>query len=181
MIEKAKLLAYNKHNEPAPAQRYGNQPYSVHLDAVVNNAKKYIHHISEEDRNIVISACYCHDLIEDSELSASDIEKILNHDVADMVFRVSNERGWGRKEKNFKTYPKIWVNDLAIFIKLMDRIANTRNSKESGHGMYEIYHKEYPVFRYALKCRNLYEDAWKELDDLNDYYGIIDKNKLYEK
>ena len=44
-----------------------------------------------------------------------------------LILRVSNERGWTRKERNFKTYPKIWENDLAIFVKLCDRIATAIN------------------------------------------------------
>lgn len=171
-IEFARDFAFQKHNQPAPEQRYGNQPYSKHLQDVYNNGERYINYIAEDKRETVLKACYCHDLIEDSELDANDLEVIFGHELADIVFRVSNERGWSRKEKNFKTYPKIWSNDLAIFVKLCDRIANTKNSKETGYKMYERYREEYPVFRYALKIKELYSDMWDELDELNNYYGI---------
>ena len=121
------------------------------------------------DREDVLCACIAHDLFEDTDTSPSDIEKMFNHRVADLILRVSNERGWNRKERNFKTYPKIWENDLAIFVKLADRIANTRNSKESGHRMFKVYQTEYPVFRYALKVKKLYPEMWKELDELNNF------------
>lgn len=81
-------------------------------------------------------------------------------------FLVSNERGRSRKERNFKTYPKIWNNKLAVFLKLCDRLANTRNSRETHHRMFEVYKKEYPVFKYALK-QQCFEDMWNELDNLN--------------
>lgn len=167
MIEQIKVFAEKKHNQPSDCQRYGSAPYSVHLDAVVANAIKYLYYIKDEDKETVICAARGHDLIEDTEVSVSDIEKMFSPRIADIIFRVSNERGYGRKEKNFKTYPKIWVDDLAIFVKLCDRIANTKNSKETGHSMYETYRKEYPVFRYAIKVRNLYADMWVELDGLN--------------
>jgi len=169
-INKFKEFCFEKHNTPAEAQRYGNAPYSKHLQDVLDNGERYIHYIAEDKRDIVRCALVGHDLFEDTELGPSDIEKTEGREVADIILRVSNERGWDRKERNFKTYPKIWVSDFAIYVKLADRMANTRNSKngtdEKAQRMYKIYCKEYPVFRYALKVRNLYPDMWAELDSL---------------
>ena len=39
--------------------------------------------------------------------------------------------------------------------------------------MYKTYKEEYPVFRYALKVRNLYTDMWAELDELSEYNNCI--------
>jgi guanosine-3',5'-bis(diphosphate) 3'-pyrophosphohydrolase len=167
MIEKMKELAFKMHNQPSASQRYGNAPYSIHLEAVVEVMKRFIYYISEDKREIVYAAGYGHDLIEDTEISESYLINNFGYEVADIIYRVSNERGRDRKERNFKTYPKIWRNDLAIFVKLCDRIANTTNSKNSGHSMYKKYQLEYPIFRYALKVRDLYPDMWKELDELN--------------
>lgn len=169
MIQKIKDYAIKKHNLPSDCQRYGNQPYSKHLEDVVETAARYINYINESDREDVICASWGHDLLEDTATSPSDIEKLFNHRVADIILRVSNERGWNRKERNFKTYQKIWQSELATFVKICDRIANTKNSKESGHDMFKVYREEYPVFKYALKGKKkLYSDMWKELDDLND-------------
>jgi (p)ppGpp synthase/HD superfamily hydrolase len=168
-LEKVREFAFKKHNMPSDCQRYGTMPYSVHLESVVEIATKYIFYVKEEDREDVISACWLHDILEDTDTSPNDIEKAYNRRIADIVLRVSNERGFNRKERNCKTYPKIWENDFAIFVKLCDRISNTRNSKESGHRMYKVYKSEYPTFRYAIKERNLYPEMWKELDELNEY------------
>jgi len=120
----------------------------------------------------VICSLYCHDIIEDTNITPSKLEQIFNHEIADIVYRVTNELGWTRTEKNFKTYPKIWPSDLAIFVKLCDRIANTRNSKncadDRSKKMYRTYADEY-TFRAALKVRNLYPDMWKLLDELDTY------------
>ena len=59
---------------------------------------------------------------------------------------------------------------MEIFIGLGNNHFNhwsARNSKESGHRMFKVYQEEYPVFKYALKVRNLYSDMWVELDLLN--------------
>lgn len=165
-LEEIKQFAIGKHNLPSDCQRYGTAPYSKHLLDVVNIKKQYEYYLNDEDKLDIEMACFCHDLIEDTDTSADDIEKLTNKKVASIVFKVTNERGENRKTRNFKTYPKIWDDDLAIFVKLCDRIANTRNSKESGHGMFEAYKKEFPLFKYALQVRNLYKDMWKELDEL---------------
>lgn len=172
LIKKAADFAINKHCRPEP-QRYGNALYSAHLLDVVNVAYKYIYYIKESDIENVICSCYCHDIIEDTNITPAKLEELFNHTIADTVYRVSNEMGWTRTEKNFKTYPKIWPSDLAIFVKLCDRIANTRNSKNGtdAHAkkMYTTYTREYLIFRAAIKVRDLYPDMWDELDLLNTH------------
>jgi len=171
-IDEVKYFAINKHNLPSTSQRYGVDLYDVHLKGVVGVYKEYNFLLDTKDKNNVEMACWCHDLIEDTDVSVNVITDITNDVVSDIVYRVTNERGYDRKERNFKTYPKIWENDLAIFVKLCDRIFNTRNSKKCGHRMFNVYKKEYPVFRYALKVRNLYNEMWNELDKLNGYVEI---------
>jgi len=169
IVKKAKDYSFRKHDLPSDCQRYGNEPYSVHLDSVVDTIKKYLYLIKEDEYDDVLSAGYLHDTVEDTDTSPRVLKEFFNDRIADIVFRVTNERGYDRKEKNFKTYPKIWVSDLAIFVKICDRISNTRNSKTCGHRMYKVYTEEYPIFRYALKVRGLYNEMWDELDELYNY------------
>lgn len=167
-VQQVRNIAAKKHANPGEFQRYGSAPYSKHLDDVYHIGLKFIHLVEEQYRENVLCALPCHDLIEDTDMDINEIEKFSSREVAELVFLVSNERGRNRKERNFKTYPKIWNNELAIFIKLCDRIANTQNSKSTGHRMYTVYKKEYPVFRYALKGNNFLE-MWQELDKINDW------------
>jgi len=169
IVKKSKEYSFKKHDLPSDCQRYGNKPYSEHLKGVVNTIEKYLYFLKEEEYDDVLSSGWLHDSIEDTDTSPNMLIKLFNDRIADIVFRVTNERGYDRKEKNFKTYPKIWVSDLAIFVKLCDRISNTRNSKNSGHKMYKVYKEEYPIFRYALKVRGLYQDMWDELDKLSEH------------
>ena len=173
LIEKIKVFAEKKHNQPSGCQRYGNKPYTAHLDDVVENANKYLYYLKDEDKETAIMAARGHDLIEDTDVCFTDLEKFFGRRVAEIIYRVSNERGLDRKEKNFKTYPKIWVDDLAIYTKLCDRIANTKNSKLTGYKMYKTYCNEYPIFRYALRVRGLYPDMWAELDELSNYHENV--------
>ena len=96
-----------------------------------------------------------------------------NDRIAKIVYNVSNERGWSKKEELFKTLPKIWECELSIFIKLCDRISNGVNSRngnsDKSKRMYKRYKEEYPIFRYALKSDNLYEEMWEELDDIFEF------------
>lgn len=173
IVEKAKQFAFTKHNQPTGEQRYGSLPYSVHLQAVKDVADKYLYYLPITHHLIVQSAALLHDVVEDTDVSESQLERQFGPEIADIVYRVTNERGRDRKERNFKTYPKIWKSDLAIFVKLADRIANTTNSKNSndkkGVEMYAKYTSEYPIFRYALRVKGLYPDMWEELDLLNEY------------
>ncbi len=167
MIGKAKKLAYKMHNNPSVAQRYGDAPYTKHLEDVVSVIKRYLYYIPEDKHDLLISAGYLHDIIEDTEISEKFLIKHFSYELADIIYRVSNERARDGKEKLFKTLPKIWRNEYAIFLKLADRIANTQNSKNSGHRVYEKYKREYYIFKYALKIEDMYVDMWGELDSLN--------------
>lgn len=160
-----KNFVVKKHDEPSKSQRYGAAPYSKHLQDAVNVMYQYEYYLKDRDKNDVEKAVFGHDLIEDTDVSVKDIIKISNERVAKIIFNVSNERGYDRKTKNFKTYPKIWDDDLSVFVKLCDRIANTRNSKREREDLFSMYKKEYSIFKYALKS-NLFPDMWKELDNL---------------
>lgn len=53
----------------------------------------------------------------------------------------------------------------ALAVKLADRIANGRFSKENGSGQYKMYCREYPFIRWFLKEDRL-PLMWQELDSL---------------
>jgi (p)ppGpp synthase/HD superfamily hydrolase len=171
--DKAKEYAYEKHNQPSDCQRYGSAPYSVHLEMVVDVIKRYKYLLDDSDHDDVISAGYLHDSVEDTDTTPKTLKHLFNERVAEIVYRVSNERGWEKKEILFKTLPKIWQCELATFVKMCDRIANGTNSKngdsDKSKRMYKRYSEEYPIFRYALKTNGLYDEMWKELDELFNY------------
>lgn len=176
LVEKAKNYAYEKHNKPSECQRYGNAPYSKHLDDVKSVKDRYAYYLKDSEQEDVDAAIYLHDTVEDTDTTPNKLKKEFNNRIASIVLAVSNERGWDKKEILFKTLPKIWKNRLYIFVKLCDRIANTTNSKNGydkrSEDLFKRYSYEYPVFRYALReidGKIDFEDMWKELDDLYEY------------
>ena len=114
--------------------------------------------------------------MEDTDTTPKILKELFNERIAEIVYRVSNERGWENKEILFKTLPKIWQCKLATFLKLCDRISNGTNSKngdsDKSKRMYKRYTEEYPIFRYALRTVGLYEEMWKELDEIFNYKGF---------
>ena len=70
LVNKAKDFAYNKHNVPQECKRYGNAPYTVHVEGVVDFVNKYKYYLREYDIDDVLCAAYLHDTIEDTPVSA---------------------------------------------------------------------------------------------------------------
>ncbi len=126
---------------------YGTKPYIVHLEAVVGVCEEFIHNIPEEDRDIVLTACAAHDLIEDARMTYNDVKKLFGIRVADIVYALTNEKGKDRAERaNDKYYEGIRSTKYAPFAKLCDRIANVRNSKREGFRMLGSYKSENDEF-----------------------------------
>jgi len=176
LAKKAKEYAFKKHDQPSDCQRYGSAPYSKHLDMVVDVIVRYKYLLQDDEQEDVMAAGFLHDCVEDTDTTPKTLKHLFNERIAQIVYRVSNERGWEKKEILFKTLPKIWQCDLATFVKMCDRIANGTNSKngtsDKSKRMYKRYTEEYPIFRYALKTEGLYDIVWTELDDLFNYKGI---------
>ena len=143
---------------------YDQKPYSVHLAIVVGYAQKYIYLLPENLQEDVISACWLHDTIEDCRLTYNDLVREINTNVAEIVFAVTNEKGKDRKERaNAKYYEGIRNTAGAIFVKLCDRLANVKYSKDTNSRMLEVYKTEYSEFINALFPHNLSNDTEKVL------------------
>jgi (p)ppGpp synthase/HD superfamily hydrolase len=162
LIQKAIDFAEVAHK----GQTYGEHlSYMTHLHAVASVVSEFGFH-----DEILITAAYLHDIIEDTKHNYSDIDKEFGTKVAEIVYHVTDELGRNRKERHAKTYPKIATKPEAIIIKLADRIANTRASLHSKDTKFEMYKKEYPYFRQVLWNNNsLTEKMWAELDRI---YGL---------
>ena len=145
-------------------QSYDIYPYMYHIQQVLHIARSLT---SDTD---VLVACVLHDALEDSELSYNDIKKAFGVEVAEIVYRVTDELGRNRKERKEKTYPKIKSNYKAVIVKICDRIANMTHSKEYNKPMFKMYQKEHKDF-----FDNLYQKehsdglvgaAWDKLNKL---------------
>ena len=155
-INEARLVAIQAHGN----QTYdGIFPYEKHLEDVVGVLERF--HLNATK---MICAGYLHDTMEDGGLSYNKIKTHFGYDVAEMVYRVTDELGRNRREKKNKTYQKIAASPDAILIKLADRIANVEHG-----GKIRMYSKEYPEFKAALQLWSNDADAqkmWARLDEL---------------
>jgi len=143
---KNKIYAVNKHHQFN--HRYGEFPYSEHLEQCHAVAIQYIHLIPIDDRENVLSAIWMHDLIEDCGLTYNNIKNITGSSmIADIVYSVSDEKGKTRKERHSsKYYTGIIKTKYALFVKLCDRIANVSNSSKFEKQKFEMYKKEHLEF-----------------------------------
>ncbi len=141
---------------------YDGQPYTVHLKMTYDCGVQFKHLLpSINDEIVALSACSTHDVIEDCRQSYNNVKDVCGESVADIVYALTNEKGKNRKERaNDKYYEGIRNTPNAIFVKLCDRIANVRYSKEKGSRMFELYKKEHKHF-----CDQLYDDKLKPMFD----------------
>lgn len=164
LIEKSKTYATEKHR--AVNHFYGQFRYEHHLHSVFQIGQKFIDLIPKDAQEIVLAACWCHDMIEDTRETYNDVKKVVGEEVADLVYAVTNEKGKNRKERaNDKYYHGIVNQPYATFIKLCDRIANCEHNGD----MNDLYRKEYPHFRNALANPIEavdYTSMWKHLEDV---------------
>lgn len=160
MINEAREYAFRCHSS---TNHYYDKtlPYSHHLRMVVEVAKKFIHLIPEKYRDIVIAACYCHDVIEDTRQTFNDVRIATCLEVAEIVYALTNEKGRTRRERaNEKYYEGIRNTRFATFCKLCDRIANIEYSISKGSDALSMYSKENPHF-----IRSIYTEEYDEMFD----------------
>lgn len=154
-VRKAKELARIAHWE----QKYGDQPYSVHLEAVANVLVRF----GYGDREDLLVSAYLHDSLEDTELPESAVLEF-GENVLKLVKAVTNEAGADRKERLAKTYPKIRANPEAMLLKLADRIANVEASASNPKKLAK-YKAEFVGFKEALYDENNLP-MWEHLGNL---------------
>jgi (p)ppGpp synthase/HD superfamily hydrolase len=142
-------------------QKYGNEPYTKHLEDVVSVLKRF-----GINNNTILAAAWLHDAVEDTLLTVEMVEQEFGNDVASLVYAVTREPGNNRKERNAKTYPKIKAQPDAIYLKLADRIANVQASIENNIKKLKLYQNEFPDFKIALKHSGGSDEMWNYLEEL---------------
>lgn len=164
-VEIAKKFAIDSHK--STNQKYGERPYDYHLEMTASISKNFIYLIPENDRNNVISACWCHDIIEDVlSVTFNILKNVTNEIVAKLAQAVTNNEGLTRKERaNDEYYERIRNTKYATFVKLCDRIANVQASLESNMNLFNMYKKEHEHFKSMLYTEE-YKDMWILLDFL---------------
>lgn len=156
-LELAKILAKCLHS----GQNYGNDDYIKHLDDVYDTLLQF----NIKDEAILVSA-YLHDSLEDTQMKPALIEEFFGKEILEIVFAVTNEIGFNRKERSLKTYEKITKNPKATIVKLADRIANITFAKNNNNsGFFQMYAREHESFKHYLKTE-ANSEMWEHLEKL---------------
>ena len=164
-LAEARRFALHAHRD----QRYGEAPYSVHLDAVVAHLGSY-----GETAQII---GYLHDVVEDTAVSYAMVRENFGLFVADCVLIVTDEPGATRQERKAKTYHKMSLVEgdleLALVVKAADRLANLQACMTEGHERRRrVYMNEHAVFRSAAYRPGLCDELWETMDRL--LHGVAD-------
>jgi len=122
-IIEAELFAKDKHRN----QKYGNEPYTKHLEAVVTRLKAI--GITDED---VLCAAWLHDTIEDTGTTFDEIYQRFGRNIAVLVSSLSKNTSLPKKEKERQYIEQLknapWQAQL---IKLCDISSNLKELKNS--------------------------------------------------
>jgi (p)ppGpp synthase/HD superfamily hydrolase len=138
-------------------QKYGDEPYYVHLDEVADIAKPY--------GEVAQILSYLHDLNEDRNVAIEDISIMFDPFIATCVFYLSDEKGPNRRERKKLTYNKLSRMmsrfNIAKIVKVCDRLANVRRG-----GKNDMYKQEHNDFKAATYVNGLCDELWEEIENI---------------
>ncbi|MGS2809882.1 HD domain-containing protein [Nocardia sp. MW-W600-9] len=134
----ARAFALESHRD----QRYGEHPYITHLAAV----RAVLDDFGYD--GAVGTAAWLHDVIEDTPVTAEEVESRFGREVLDLVWAVTGI-GPDRKARNLNAYTKIAAHPPAVILKLADRTANAEASPPDSSWM-GMYRTEHPTFKAHL-------------------------------
>jgi len=145
---------------------YDGQPYTIHLKMTYDFGCKYAYLLNTEETDTALAACWTHDTIEDTRQTYNDVKKRLGVGIAEVVYALTNEKGRTREERaNDKYYQGIRENEVATFVKLCDRLANTSYSAQHGQRMIDVYRSELPHFSHKI-YNERFKPMFEELEAL---------------
>ena len=181
-LQKAQEYFYHLHDIECNQKYDKKLPYSFHLDMVLKQVQKFSYLIKNRysranpEKNmfnldtiwdeIVVSA-FGHDSIEDARLTYNDIKELYGDRVADIIYLCTEDKGKTRAErKSEKWYNELKTNDLAVFIKLCDIIANVKYSFLTNSSMFGKYKQEYEEKVKPFLYKEEYKDMFTHLDKI---------------
>ncbi|SMY33838.1 GTP pyrophosphokinase rsh [Photobacterium malacitanum] len=157
----AQAFAQERHGN----QKYGEFPYSVHLDAVAKLAEPF-----GLDAMIVAQL---HDIIEDTNTSFNELAEYFGFTIADAVNYVTDVKLEDRAKRKLEINQRLAALNieeeaarLALIVKVCDRLANVRSSSKSSPRHYKMYQHEHPAFKQAVYRSGLCDGLWEELNAL---------------
>ncbi|MBB5635191.1 (p)ppGpp synthase/HD superfamily hydrolase [Pedobacter cryoconitis] len=138
LFNEARVFAVKSHGD----QKYGVSPYEIHLGNVVSVLMKFNIDLSTTYNLNLLIAAWLHDVLEDTEITKTELEEKFGAVVAEIVDTLSDDKGASRAERKASFYKKIARNEQAIIVKLADRISNVEFSiihgNDKKYAMYKV-------------------------------------------
>lgn len=131
--------------------------------------KRFGANLEDESTAPLLVAAWLHDSFEDTSLTRTEVEAQFDFEIAELVWRVTDEPGATHKERKPATYRKTRESKAAIILKLADRIANVESSLASKNSLLRLYRREQDEFKQALKPMSnseMTQRMWDHLDQL---------------
>lgn len=150
LIDKARSFAIEAHG----IQKYGDETYAVHLDAVADILMQrcFRDELDRPEIQELVAAAYLHDVLEDTHVTLEEIEIEFGEAVALLVSAVTDGPGETRRERKRRPYRMIPRVRWALFIKLADRIANVESAISNDRAdLLAMYQSEHPEFEKHLR------------------------------
>ena len=119
-ITEAKTLASGLHTN----QKYGDQPYMVHLEMVDKLVNQFIYLLPSQYHLFAQTASWLHDVLEDTGYTEIELQKRFPKQTCQVVKLLSKHPNQSYDEY----YANIASNPVAVYVKLCDRLANVRSS-----------------------------------------------------
>jgi len=135
-------------------QTYGTEPYTAHLEQVVEVVREFeFHHLTS-----TIQIAWLHDIVEDTGVTPELLADLgVDKFTIWAVEFLTDEDGPNRKTKKFNTYERVrqtkerkprgaWL-EQALTVKWADRIANIRMATANSPELLKMYRREAQAFR----------------------------------
>ena len=165
-------------------QKYaGIHPYSFHLEQTAKFARKYRDLLPSELLKLSEVVAYGHDILEDTHLTYNDVKTIVSsafrkpedtHNIVEAIFHCTEYRGRNREErKPVEFYQELVTDELAVFTKLCDMMANVTYGLATNSSMPYKYKQEFTDkfirYSYLEKFKSMY-------DYLDSLFQTLTKN-----
>ena len=165
-VARARAFAINAHGD----QKYGDDPYVFHLDAVADACKSF-----GETAQVI---AYLHDVVEDTPVSLDQVREEFGELVAQCVALVTDSPGANRAERKKLTNEKLSkvTGDLqmALIVKAADRAANIwASAQNANESKLKMYRDEHPAFRQAAFRPGLCDDLWNQIDQMLEGHDTL--------
>jgi GTP diphosphokinase / guanosine-3',5'-bis(diphosphate) 3'-diphosphatase len=136
IVARARAFAVTKHG--GQLRKYSDEPYVVHLDAVVGILRSF-----GITAPAVLGAAYLHDTVEDTEATIQDIFDSFGEQIAELVYWLTDaEQGRRRMRKTMSAWRLGRAPWDAKMIKLADLIDNTPDICRKDRHFAPVYLRE---------------------------------------